>query len=174
MLTIPNHTSGSCRFSSRAIRGGRDGSRKLWNFAGRSHDGLCARARPRVPRRPAPAQRTDRGVAGRAGQDAPIRAPMQYPKECRLNREHIEPRHVTGRIAAFEHEVLHREFGSIRANDSEFACQRSNDRGAVNDTYWQCCESGARGNSRAMSDVGVLNTACLRNRPQVLREMMRA
>ena len=31
-------------------------------------------------------------------------------KECRLDREHIEPRHVTGRIAAFEHEVLHREF----------------------------------------------------------------
>jgi hypothetical protein len=32
-------------------------------------------------------------------------------KECRLDREHIESRHVTSRIAAFEYEVLHREFG---------------------------------------------------------------
>jgi hypothetical protein len=32
-------------------------------------------------------------------------------KECRLDREHIVPCHVTGRIEAVEHEVLHREFG---------------------------------------------------------------
>ena len=37
---------------------------KPLNFAGRSRDVLCARAGPRAPRRPAPAQRTDQGAAG--------------------------------------------------------------------------------------------------------------
>lgn len=45
-------------------------------------------------------------------------------KECRLDREHIEPRHVTSWIAAFEYEVLHREFG--HAPESQLPKRPSN------------------------------------------------
>ncbi|MGY4281433.1 hypothetical protein ACVWXO_000653 [Bradyrhizobium sp. LM2.7] len=67
-------------------------------------------------------------------------------EEGRFDREHIEPGHVAGRIAAFEHDVLYREFGhvpelhatetaetteSIRTNDSKILCQRANECGAL-------------------------------------------
>ena len=45
-------------------------------------------------------------------------------KQCRLNREHVEPRHVAGRIAPLEHEILHGKFG--HAPESQFPNRPSN------------------------------------------------
>jgi hypothetical protein len=45
-------------------------------------------------------------------------------EESRFDREHIEPCHVAGRIAAFKHEVLHREFG--HAQESQLSKLPSN------------------------------------------------
>lgn len=45
-------------------------------------------------------------------------------KEGRLDREHIEPRHVTSPIATLKHEVLHSEFG--HAPESQLPNRPSN------------------------------------------------
>jgi len=45
-------------------------------------------------------------------------------KQRRLDREHIEPRHVAGRISPLEHEVLHRQFG--HAPESQLPNRPSN------------------------------------------------
>ena len=59
-----------------------------------------------------------------AYKDEPRACVAVIAKERRLDREHIEPRHVTSRIAAFEDEVLHREFG--HAPESQLPKRPSN------------------------------------------------
>ena len=55
---------------------------------------------------------------------APFTHQCRIAKQRRLDREHIEPRHVAGRIATLEHEILHREFG--RAPESQLPNRPSN------------------------------------------------
>jgi hypothetical protein len=73
-------------------------------FAGRSHDGLTRR-RP-------------------LAETAPFSQQCSVAKQGWLNREHIEAGHVPGRIATFEHEVLHREIG--HASESQLPKGPSN------------------------------------------------
>lgn len=54
----------------------------------------------------------------------PFAHQCRIAKERRLDREHIESRHVAGRIAPLEHEILHGEFG--HAPESQFPNRRSN------------------------------------------------
>ena len=49
---------------------------------------------------------------------APLTDQCRIAEQRRLDREHIEPRHVAGRIAALEHEVLHGEFGHASESQS--------------------------------------------------------
>lgn len=55
---------------------------------------------------------------------APFAHQCRIAKQRRLDREHIEPRHITGRIATLEHEILHGEFG--HAPESQFPNRPSN------------------------------------------------
>jgi hypothetical protein len=49
---------------------------------------------------------------------APFTHQCGIAKERRLDREHVEPRHVTGRIATLEHEALYGEFGHAPESQS--------------------------------------------------------
>jgi hypothetical protein len=55
---------------------------------------------------------------------APFAHQGRIAKQRRLDRKHIEPRHVTGRIAMLEHEILHGKFG--HAPESQFPNRASN------------------------------------------------
>src|SRR5258708_19923833 len=102
-----------CRAQVWRCSGGRDGSLKLWNFAGHSRDGLCARPGLECLDGLHPPSEQIEAPPATLAETAPFAHQCSIAKECRLDREHIEPGHVTGRIAAFEHEVLYREFGHV-------------------------------------------------------------
>ncbi|OAF13145.1 hypothetical protein AXW67_18885 [Bradyrhizobium neotropicale] len=55
---------------------------------------------------------------------APFTHQCGIAKERRLDRKHVEPRHVTGRIATLEHEILHGEFE--HASESQLPNRPSN------------------------------------------------
>ena len=55
---------------------------------------------------------------------APFAHQGRIAKQRRLDREHVESRHVAGRIAPLEHEILHGEFG--HAPESQFPNRASN------------------------------------------------
>lgn len=75
-------------------------------------DGLDVSIEQIEPPSPAPTETT------------PFAHQCRIAKERRLDREHIEPRHVAGRIATLEHEVLHGEFG--HASESQSSIRPSN------------------------------------------------
>lgn len=55
---------------------------------------------------------------------APCAHQGRIAEQRRLDREHVKPRHVAGRIAPLEHEILHGEFG--HAPESQFPNRASN------------------------------------------------